>query len=128
MGQFALKNKIIIGGNVMKNMFCDGQVVLFQGDSITDCGRNYSDITSLSGGYPGIVAKMYTLLFPDTKVTFVNKGISGNRVKDLLARYEQDFKAIKPDFLSILIGVNDTWRRYDHNDPTSAEEFENAYR
>jgi acyl-CoA thioesterase I len=111
----------------MKNMFQDGQVVLFQGDSITDCGRDFSDIGSLGGGYPNVVAKMYQLLFPDTKVTFINKGISGNRVKDLLARYEEEFKVLKPDFLSILIGVNDTWRRYDSNDPTSTEEFEKTY-
>jgi lysophospholipase L1-like esterase len=113
---------------IMKNMFKDGQVVLFQGDSVTDCGRDRTDLNSLSEGYPGIVAKIYGLLFPETKVTFVNKGISGNRVIDLLNRYEEDFKAIKPDFLSILIGINDTWRRFDANDPTSAEKFENTYR
>lgn len=112
----------------MKNMFQDGQVVLFQGDSITDCGRDREDISSLGAGYPNVVSKMYSLMFPNTKVTFVNKGISGNRVKDLLERYEEDFKAIKPDFLSILIGVNDTWRRYDSNDPTSTEDYEAGYR
>jgi lysophospholipase L1-like esterase len=112
----------------MQNMFKDGQVVLFQGDSVTDCGRDREDINSLAEGYPGIVAKIYGLLFPTTKVTFVNKGISGNRVIDLLGRYDEDFKAIKPDFLSILIGINDTWRRYDNNDPTSAKQFENTYR
>ncbi len=112
----------------MKNMFRDGQVILFQGDSITDCGRDREDITSLGKGYPSVVAKLYQTLFPDTSVTFVNKGISGNRVKDLLARYEEDFKAIQPDYLSILIGINDTWRRYDSNDPTSTEEFEQNYR
>ncbi len=112
----------------MKNMFCDGQVVLFQGDSITDCGRDRSDITSLGAGYPSVVAKLYAALFPDTKVTFVNKGISGNRVANLLERYEEDFKAVKPDVLSILIGINDTWRRYDNNDPTNAEEYEKNYR
>ena len=112
----------------MKNMFEDGQVVLFQGDSVTDCGRNYSDMASLGGGYPEMVAQKYQLLFPGSKVTFINKGISGNRVKNLLTRYEEDFKAIKPDFLSILIGINDTWRRYDNNDPTSTESFEETYR
>ena len=74
-----------------------------------------------------MVAQKYRLLFPDSKVTFVNKGVSGNRVKNLLERYEEDFKAIKPDFLSILIGINDTWRRYDSNDPTSVESFEKTY-
>lgn len=112
----------------MKNMFQDGQVVLIQGDSITDCGRNYEDLSLLGQGYAGVIDKMYRLLFPETKVTFINKGISGNRVKDLLERYDADFKMIRPDFISILIGINDTWRRYDSNDPTSTESFEKTYR
>lgn len=112
----------------MKSMFRDGQVVLFQGDSITDCGRCRTEHNSLGEGYAGLVAKLHQTLFPEIKVDFVNRGISGNRVKDLLARYDEDFKALQPDYLSILIGVNDTWRRYDNNDPTNAEEFENTYR
>lgn len=112
----------------MKEIFKKGQVVLFQGDSITDCGRNREDINSLSDGYPGVISKMYNLLVPDNGVTFVNKGISGNRVIDLLDRYEEDFKKIQPDFISILIGINDTWRRYDANDPTSTESYEENYR
>ena len=112
----------------MKEAFKKGQTVLFQGDSITDCGRDREDITSLSEGYPGIVAQMYHLLFPENEVTFINRGISGNRAIDLLDRYDEDFKAIHPDFISILIGINDTWRRYDSNDPTSAEKFERNYR
>jgi len=111
----------------MKEIFKKGQIVLFQGDSITDCGRDRDDSNSLSEGYPGIVAKMYNLLFPDNGVTFVNKGISGNRAKDLLERYEVDFKEINPDFISIMIGINDTWRKYDGNDPTSSECFEEYY-
>ncbi len=112
----------------MKELFKKGQVVLFQGDSITDCGRDREDITSLSEGYPGVVAKLYNTLFPDNGVIFINKGISGNRTKELLERYDRDFKAIKPDFISILIGINDTWRRYDSSDPTGTEEFEKNYR
>jgi lysophospholipase L1-like esterase len=112
----------------MKEVFKDGQVILFQGDSITDCHRQYDDSTSLGEGYPNIVARLYQMMFPENKVSFVNKGISGNRVKNLLERYDADFKAVKPDILSILVGINDTWRRYDNNDPTSAEEFEKDYR
>ena len=112
----------------MKEIFKKGQTILFQGDSITDCGRNREDNTSLSEGYPGVIAKMYNLLFPENGVTFINKGISGNRVKDLVERYNEDFKSINPDFISILIGINDTWRRYDSNDPTSAKEYEKNYR
>jgi lysophospholipase L1-like esterase len=120
--------QIINGGIKMKDMFTDGQVVLFQGDSVTDCGRDREDITSLSEGYPGVVAKMFHLIYPERKVTFVNKGISGNRVIDLLGRFDTDFKAVNPDFISILIGINDTWRRYDSNYPTSTEQFEATYR
>lgn len=112
----------------MKEFFNKGQVILFQGDSVTDCGRDREDITSLSYGYPGIIAKTYNLYFPDNEVTFINKGISGNRVKDVLNRYEEDIKEIRPDFISILIGINDTWRKYDSNDPTTPEEFEATYR
>lgn len=112
----------------MKELFKKGQVVLFQGDSVTDCGRNREDVNSLSEGYPGVAAKLYHTLFPDNGITFINKGISGNRVIDLLDRYDEDFKGVKPDFLSILIGINDTWRRYDSEDPTSTQQFEENYR
>ena len=59
---------------------------------------------------------------------FVNRGISGNRVKDLRARWDKDCIDLKPDWVSILIGINDTWRRYDSNDPTSVDSFEADYR
>ena len=60
---------------------------------------------------------------------FINKGVNGNRSKDLLDRYEADFKAIHPDFISILIGINDCWRRYNSSsDPTSCAQFESNYR
>lgn len=111
----------------MGRYFKDEQVVLFQGDSITDCGRLIG-IKPLGSGYAHRVAKLYDLLYPNHKVTFINKGISGNRVKDLLKRYDSDFKEIKPDFISILIGINDTWRKYDSNDETSTESFYDDYK
>lgn len=111
----------------MEAFFKPGQTVLFQGDSVTDCGRDFSDPNSLAQGYAGKVAAIYRTLFGNT-VQFYNRGVSGNRSCDLLARYETDFKAIRPDFISILIGINDTWRRYDANDPTSPEQFEANYR
>lgn len=112
----------------MRSRLQEGQVVLFQGDSITDWGRDREDITSLGEGYANVIARLYRVLFPEVNVTFINKGIGGNRVIDLLGRYEEEFRSLKPDYLSILIGVNDTWRRYDNNDPTSSEEFEKTYR
>ena len=112
----------------MRTILKKEQIVLFQGDSITDCGRNIDDITSLGEGYAGIVANIFHLMFPGHGVRFINKGVSGDRVKDLINRYESDFMSIKPDFISILVGINDTWRRYDSNDPVSAEEYEKNYR
>jgi lysophospholipase L1-like esterase len=111
----------------MKQFWKDGDVVLFQGDSITDCCWDRQDPTSLGNGYPSKIARIYDNLFPGHKVTFVNKGISGNRSKDIVNRYESDIKEIKPDFISILVGINDVWRKYDRNDPTSTEEFEENY-
>jgi lysophospholipase L1-like esterase len=118
-----LRKKII-----MKNIFAPGSTVLFQGDSITDCGWDRQDGNSLGNGYPARTAGLWENLFPGSTVRFFNRGVSGNRVKDLLLRYEEDFRALQPDLVSILIGINDTWRRYDSNDPTSAEDFEKDYR
>ena len=61
-------------------------------------------------------------------VTFINRGISGNQVKDLQARWQEDALDLNPDVLSILIGINDTWRRFDANDPTSTQAYEDSYR
>ncbi len=106
----------------------NGATILFQGDSITDCGRKRDENASLGGGYPALVAAMLSARYPRCDFTVVNKGISGNRVKDLTARWQEDCIDIKPDVLSILIGINDTWRRYDRDDPTTAEQYEAGYR
>lgn len=102
--------------------------VLFQGDSITDAGRTGGEPTGMGNGYPALVNAMFHAENPGRDVTFLNRGISGNRVRDLRARWQEDCIDLKPDVLSILIGINDTWRRYDSNDPTSAEKYEEDYR
>lgn len=102
--------------------------VLFQGDSITDAGRTGGDPAGLGGGYPMFIDAMFHAENPGRDITFINRGISGNRVRDLRARWQEDCIDLKPDILSILIGINDTWRRYDSNDPTSAEKYEEDYR
>lgn len=106
----------------------DNDIVLFQGDSITDWGRNRNDVHSLGHGYPAIVAGMFSAMNPDVKVTFYNRGISGNRVRDLKERWEKDCLALQPNVVSIMIGINDTWRRYDGaNDYTPVESFKADY-
>ena len=87
--------------------------ILFQGDSITDAGRNREALpesnTGYGAGYPALVAAR---IFGDhlgNEYNIINRGISGNRVVDLYARWKKDCLNLNPDVLSILIGVNDTW-------------------
>ncbi|MNI31844.1 GDSL-like Lipase/Acylhydrolase [compost metagenome] len=103
-------------------------VVLFQGDSITDCGRNREAGDDLGKGYALMAAAQFQYLYPDKQVTFINRGISGNRIGDLQNRWDTDCLDLKPTVVSIYIGINDTWRKFDRNDGTSAEQFEEGYR
>jgi len=105
-----------------------GQTVLFQGDSITDAGRSRENSAVLGGGYASQVAAWFSMLHPELRVRFINRGISGHRVRDLQARWQADCLDLKPDWVSIMIGINDTWRRYDRNDPTSAADYAAGYR
>lgn len=82
--------------------------ILFQGDSITDCGRDWNNDSQLGRGYAYLVSTYLGLKEPN-KHTFINKGISGNRVVDLYARIKRDIINYQPDVMSILIGVNDVW-------------------
>lgn len=102
--------------------------VLFQGDSITDAGRSRENDADLGRGYPAMVAAWFSALYPEQGVHFLNRGISGNRAKDLRARWQADCLDLAPTWVSILIGINDTWRRYDSNDPTSAQVYEDNFR
>jgi acyl-CoA thioesterase-1 len=106
----------------------DHAVVLFQGDSVTDADRDRSDQDDLGPGYPALVAALFTALYPSRRIRYLNRGISGHRTGDLVARWQADCLDLRPTWVSILIGVNDTWRRYDDHDPTSPETFDANYR
>lgn len=103
------------------------QTVLFQGDSITDAGRR-DDGGGLGSGYVRVAVSMFRAMQPALDVNFINRGISGNRVKDMKERWTEDCIDLKPDWVSIMIGINDTWRRFDKDDPTTAEAYEEGYR
>ena len=101
--------------------------ILFQGDSITDCGRDWNDDNQLGRGYAYLVSTYLGLKEPG-KYTFVNKGISGNRVVDLYARIKRDIINYKPDVMSILIGVNDVWHELgDSPNGVDADKFFKIY-
>jgi len=102
--------------------------VLFQGDSITDAGRSRENGEDLGRGYAAMVAAWFSARYPGHSVRFLNRGISGNRTGDLLARWQEDCLDLHPTWVSILIGINDTWRRYDAGDPTPTDVFEANYR
>lgn len=109
-------------------MLKDGDVVLFQGDSITDYMRKREDPSDLGNGYPLFVSALWKIEHPGINVKFLNRGMSGDRVRDLKRRWKVDCTDLKPTVVSILIGINDTWRKFDSNDPTTVEDFERDYR
>ena len=102
--------------------------ILFQGDSITDMGRDRSDIHSLGNGYPKFAAEYIKEKHPETDFEFIDLGISGNQTKDLVARLQADFIDINPDIVSILIGINDVWHHAGEKDWINDEVFEQRYR
>lgn len=99
--------------------------ILFQGDSITDVGRSRTNDTDRGRGYPHFVTAMLGYENP-MEYEFINRGISGNRSIDLCARVKADFINLEPDYISILIGVNDVWHNIDTNvnNGVTAERFE----
>lgn len=114
-------------------MIRPNDVVLFQGDSITDVGRNREDTTThtpfaLGGGYAKMVAARLLSDFPGYGLQFYNRGISGNRIVDLDARIKVDTIHLKPSILSVLIGVNDLWHHYTSNNGVDPAKFERVYR
>tara|TARA_B110000285_G_scaffold42779_1_gene47493 strand:+ start:2191 stop:2823 length:633 start_codon:yes stop_codon:yes gene_type:complete len=89
--------------------------LLFVGDSITDCGRDReSGGTDLGTGYVAQVQALLDAHHPEAKVRYLNTGISGNRVTDLEARWDVDVLAHQPDWVSVMIGINDVWRQFDN--------------
>lgn len=102
--------------------------ILFQGDSITDAGRDRSDYHELGKGYPFYASQFIKEDNPDVDFEFVNLGISGNQTIDLVNRLQSDFIDIQPDIVSILIGINDTWHRADNRKWLGNDVFEANYR
>ncbi len=86
--------------------------ILFQGDSITDAGRDRTDCHRLGEGYPKYAAQYIAQAHPDVTFEFINFGISGNRTCQLFDRLYAEGIVQQPDIISILIGVNDIWHRY----------------
>ncbi len=105
--------------------------ILFQGDSITDCGRSREANAinnRLGDGYATLIAARLLAARPADRLTFLNRGISGNRIVDLYARIKADTVNLKPTVLSILIGVNDTWHEFGTQNGVSVPKYGRVYR
>ena len=122
------------------------KTILFQGDSINDCGRYrkatdkkqsirvlYSDgklfkkKTALGEGYPAIVSAELEKSFPGEH-KFYNRGVGGDKITSIYDRMKKDILDLKPDYMSLLVGVNDVWHRYEFSHVgTSAVKFEETY-
>jgi len=119
----------------MKIPFKPNQRLLFIGDSITDCERKRPigerSWSGLGKGYVNYVDSILAASMPKTPVVVLNTGSSGNRVTDLASRWQTDVLDLKPNWLSVMIGINDVWRQFDSGmgrDQVDPEQFELVYR
>jgi lysophospholipase L1-like esterase len=111
-------------------LFKKNSIILFQGDSITDGGRTKDgDFNHLLGqGYAYIIASHLGAKYPELNLNFINRGVSGNRIVDLYARWQEDTINLKPNVISILVGVNDVVAGFSRNAGVSATKFKKVYR
>jgi len=110
----------------------DNNVILFQGDSITDAGRDRNknlpnDGSTLGYGYAFLTASQLLMQHAEKKLQIFNKGISGNKVFQLADRWDTDCLAIKPDILSIHIGVNDFWHTLTNGYTGTIDTYKSDY-
>ena len=96
--------------------------ILFQGDSITDAGRDKRNYHDMGKGYPKYASELIAEAHPDTDFEFINFGIGGNRTCQLFDRIYLDAIAFQPDVISILIGINDIWHRYNKESIATTDE------
>jgi len=110
-----------------------GTRILFQGDSITDAGRDRSSgaqpniASGLGTGYPLLLAAALLESYSDRRLQFFNRGVSGNKVPDLEARWQDDTIALQPHIVSVLVGVNDFWHTRTHGYTGTVADYEKGY-
>lgn len=110
--------------------------IVFMGDSITDCNRNYQALpagwSSWGEGYVNLINAYTTALFPEKELMIVNQGVSGDTIVDLINRWEKDCLSFQPNWVTVMIGINDIWRQFDGRFMQTAlideQIFEKTYR
>jgi lysophospholipase L1-like esterase len=128
---------IIVSANGVKMHkqieFRAGQTLLFIGDSITDCQRRELPYSPLGWGYVHFAANFLLAGHPELNLTIKNRGIGGDSTRALLGRWSEDCIALNPDIVSVMIGINDLWRKYGESIETqrmyvAPDEYEANYR
>ncbi len=119
----AKENKIVLQKN---------DIILFQGDSITDHGRSRdrlgpNDVDGLGKGYAAHAARTLLHQHASKNLQIYNRGIGGHKVPQLIERWQTDCLDLKPTVLSILIGVNDYWHKRNGNYSGSAADYKSQY-
>lgn len=97
--------------------------ILFQGDSITDAGRSRDNDRAMGRGYPTLVSSELGFDHPG-EYEFFNRGISGDRSIDLLARVKSDIINLRPDHMSLLVGINDVWHELNYKNGVDVNLYE----
>jgi lysophospholipase L1-like esterase len=110
-------------------IFESGQRIVFIGDSITDCGRRDTD-PPYGNGYMSLVRAFVTAGHPELSLVWTNTGVSGDTVRDLRRRWTSDAVGQKPDWLSVMIGINDVWRAFGAfpHEAVGIDEYESTLR
>ncbi|WP_117208052.1 SGNH/GDSL hydrolase family protein [Allorhizocola rhizosphaerae] len=111
-------------------IFQAGQRVVFIGDSITDAGRTWGD-PPFGNGYFNLVRSFVTARHPELGLTWSNHGVGGDTVRHLAARWDTDVIEARPDWLSVMIGINDVWRFFSdgrEHEGVPIKEYEDTYR
>ena len=116
-----------------KTSIKENDIILFQGDSITDAGRNrtslgFNNQSGLGGGYANLASAELLFKYPGKNLKIVNRGISGNKVYQLAELWDTDALSIKPNVLSILVGINDYWHTLSHGYKGTVETYRKDYR
>jgi len=131
-GALAAKTQAAVGG-VATSLVRPADTILFQGDSITDTRRDRKRANEpnqqapLGNGYAWLAAAGMLVDKPDDQLKIFNRGISGHKVFQLAKRWQKDCLNLKPDVLSILIGVNDIWHRLNGKYDGTVEVYERDY-
>lgn len=113
-------------------IFEDLDRIVFAGDSVTDMGSvnpvGEGLFDNVGRSYVRVIENMLAVYYPERRVRVTNSGISGNTSRDLLQRFDRDVVDLKPDWVSICIGINDVWRQFDSpailSDAVDTEEYE----